>query len=105
MILGEQLDCKVQNYIKALRNAGTPIGSSVVMAAAEGLVRAYDRSLLVEYGGHIEISKTWALSLLGRMGYVKRKATTKSTPGMSSQEFKRVKTEANCSNGQTQRNP
>ena len=26
------------------------------------------------------------------MGYLKRKATTKSKPGMSSQEFKRVKT-------------
>ena len=92
MMLGEQLNCKVQNYIKALHNAGTPIGSSVVMAAAEGLVRDYDRSFLVEYRGHIAISKTWAPSLLGRMGYVKRKATAKSTPGMSSQEFERVKT-------------
>ena len=91
-MLGEQLDCKVQNYIKALHNAGTPIGSSVVMAAAKGLVRAHDRSLLVEHGGYIKISKFWDQSLLERMNYVKHKATTKSTHGMSSQEFERVET-------------
>ena len=34
MLLGEQLDAKVQSYVKALRSAGTPIGSSIVMAAA-----------------------------------------------------------------------
>ncbi len=35
---------------------------SVVMAASEGLVRAYDRTLLVDHGGHITI-----------MGYVTSK--------------------------------
>ena len=37
-------------------------------------------------------SKTWALSLLKRMGYVKRKATTKSTPAMSGKVFEQAKT-------------
>ena len=46
----------------------------------------------MEHGGYIEISKSWAQLLLERMNYVKRKATTKFTPGMSSQEFERVKT-------------
>ncbi len=68
MILGEQLDSKVKNYIMALRRAGTPIGSSIVMAVGEGMVRAHDRTLLVQYGGHIQITKAWALSLLKRMG-------------------------------------
>ena len=31
------------------------------------------------------------MSLLKRMGFVKRKATTKSTPGMSSEVFERMK--------------
>ena len=31
------------------------------------------------------------MSLLKRMGFVKRKATTKSTLGMSGEDFKRVK--------------
>ncbi len=29
VMLGEQLDGRIQNYVKALRSAGTPIGSSV----------------------------------------------------------------------------
>ena len=70
-MLGEQLDTKVQSYIKALRSAGTLIGTSVVMAAATGILTCYDRTLLVEHGGHISISKTWAMSLLKRIGFVK----------------------------------
>ena len=92
-MLGEQLDAKVKEYVQALRSAGTPIGSSIVMAAGEGIVRAHDRTLLVQHGGHIQITKTWALSLLKRMGVVKRKATTKSTSSMSGEEFERVKAE------------
>ena len=91
VMLGEQLDAKVKNYILALRNAGAPIGSSVVMAAGEGIVRAHDRTQLVQHGGHIQITKTWALSLLKRIGFVKRKASTKATPNMSGEEFQRVK--------------
>ena len=90
---GEQLDAKVKEYVQVLRSAGTLIGSSIVMAAGEGIFRAHDRTLLVQHGGHIQITKTWALSLLKRMGFVKRKATTKSTSSMSGEEFERVKAE------------
>ena len=34
-----------------------------------------DRSLLLENGGHIEITQAWALSLMNRMELVKRKST------------------------------
>ena len=90
MLLGKQLDDKVQNYVEALCNAGMPIGSSVIMAAGEGMIRAHDRTLLVQHGGRIEITKSWAMSLLKRMGYVKREATTKSTLVISCEDFKRV---------------
>ena len=33
-MLGEELNEKVKKYLKALRAAGTPVGSSVAMAAA-----------------------------------------------------------------------
>ena len=92
VLLGEELDGMVQKYVQAIRNAGTPIGTSVVMAAAQSIVKAYDRTLLFENGGYIAITRSWALFLLGRMGYIKRKATTKSTPRMSDEEFLRVKT-------------
>ena len=90
-MLGEELDSKVQNYVHALRSAGTPIGSNVMMAAGEGMVKAHDRTLLVQHGGHIRITKAWAISLLSRMGYVKHKATTKATPGLSAEKFDQVK--------------
>ena len=40
---------------------------------------ARDANLLVENGGSIDLSKDWAKRLLGRMGFVKRKATSKVT--------------------------
>jgi len=51
-------------YLLASRSAGAPIGHSVVMTAGEGIVRVSDGSLLAKHVGHIEITKTWATSLL-----------------------------------------
>ena len=45
------LDEKVQQYITALRKAGTPVNARVVLAATEGIVKATDRTLLFENGG------------------------------------------------------
>ena len=91
VMLGEELDEKVKTYVQVLRSNGAPIGSSVVMAVGLGMIRAHDRTLLVEHGGHIAITKAWAMSLLQRMGYVKRKATTKSAPGITPEVFESLK--------------
>ena len=43
----------------------------------------FDRDKLVEFVGHINLSRQWAYHLLGHMNYVRRKATTsksKHTP-------------------------
>ena len=40
------IDTKVQVYIKALRKAGTPVNVNIVLAAADGVVTAVDRTLL-----------------------------------------------------------
>ena len=66
LLLGD-LDKKVQAYVRAVRHAGGSIGSSIVIAAAEGIVTVHDRTLLVQYGGHINLTRDWALSLLSRM--------------------------------------
>ena len=76
-MLEESLDTDVQRYVRALREAGTPVSCSLVLAAAESVIVSKDRTSLVENGGHIALTRGWALSLLRRMGYVKRKATTK----------------------------
>ena len=46
------------------------------MAAARGILLSCDRSKLVEYGGHIELNKHWAYSLLQCMNFVQIKAST-----------------------------
>ena len=38
LTLGE-LDAKVQQYVKALRKAGTPVNARIVLAAAKGIVK------------------------------------------------------------------
>ena len=77
LCLGVNLDSEVQRYVVALRQAGTPVTGHIVLAAAEGIITAKDRSLLAENGGHITLTRGWAASILKRMGFVKRKATTK----------------------------
>ena len=67
----------MQKYVKMMREAGAPVSTYTVIAAARGVVSARDQFLLVENGGHIALSETWGHSLFRRMGMVKRKATTK----------------------------
>ncbi len=75
LLLGD-IDSRVQTYLKKLRDSGGVINSRIVMSAAKGLVLYYNPSLLKEKGGHVELSRNWALSLLERMQYVKRKGST-----------------------------
>ena len=76
MLLGDDLDMKVQMYLKKVREGGGVISARIAMAAARGIVLTCDRSLLVEFGGHVELSKHWAYSLLHQMKFVQRKVTT-----------------------------
>lgn len=51
------------------------MNTSIVMAVAEGVLLSKDPSKLGSNGGQIVITKAWAKSILGRMGYRKRKGT------------------------------
>ena len=87
------IDREVQaySYIKALRKAGTPVSIQVVLAAAEGIVMARDSTLLRSNGGSIELKRSWAVSLLSRMGYVKRRGSTSTKSNLSDQAIKHFK--------------
>ena len=76
LLLGEELDAAVQEYVSSFRIAGGVVNTVVVRAAAEGIISARDITKLTSHGGRINITKSWAMSLLNRMGYVKRKAST-----------------------------
>ena len=73
LLLGEELDAAVQEYVSSLRIAGGVVNTVVVRAAAEGIISARDITKLTSHGGHINITKSWAMSLLNRMDYVKQK--------------------------------
>lgn len=89
LLLWEQ-DKYVQKYICAFPDAGAVISTSLTITAAEGIVTAHDWTLLVQHRGHIKLTYDWALSLLSRIGFVK-KATTKAKSQYSKEKFQRLK--------------
>ena len=92
LLLGNELDDRVKRYIKDVQAAGTPIDTTVVtvvMASGEAIVRRTDKKLLKENGGPIDIAKSWAKSLLLRIGYVKYKAC--STAKVEPLQYKELK--------------
>ena len=75
-LLGKKLDQEVQDHIRDIRAAGGVINRKItIIATAMGIVSYRNRSLLSTYGGSIELTRTWAESIIHRMGYVKRKGT------------------------------
>ena len=90
LLIGESLDRKLQLYIEKTREGGGAVTTRIVMAAARGLIMATNRNMLMEYGGHVRINRSWAQSVLERMGYVKRKATT-SKSKYNTEAFKLLK--------------
>ncbi len=73
-VLGD-LDEKVCQYVRGLRKAGGIVNTPIVRAAARGIVMYHDKSRLAEFGGSLTLSKSWASSLLDRLGYTQRKGT------------------------------
>ena len=89
LLLGEKLDTEVKCYIQAVREGGGVVTSTITMAAATAIARKHDRTLLEENGGTVIITKTWAKSLLRRMGFVKRRGS--STAKMTVENFEAKK--------------
>ena len=79
LLIGEDLEDQVITFLKQVRSCcGGWINAPIALAAAKGIVMNKDSNLLSENGGGIHLTRDWAKRLLGRMGYVKRKATTKA---------------------------
>ena len=72
LLLGEDLDTKVQQYLRALRASGGAINTAIILGAARGIILKTKRTVLAEYGGHVVLTKDWAKGLMQRMGFVKR---------------------------------
>ena len=76
-LLGDY-DTQVQQFVKALQQSGTVVTPQVVIAAAEGIVSANNKELLASNGGNVSLKKTWAVSLMKRVG-LRKSRSTKST--------------------------
>ena len=76
LLLGQKLDLLVQLYLRRVRDGGGTINTRIAEAAARGIVMKYDKEKLIEFGGHIQISHTWAELLLSHMNFIKCNGTT-----------------------------
>ena len=88
IMVDEEFDEQVREYIRELRKLGV-INAHVVIAVGMRLVLNKDANLLEENGGHICLTKNWARYLLSRMGFVKRRANSKSK--VSVEQFDELK--------------
>ena len=70
-----RLDSLVQQQLRKMRDAGSVVNKSITISTALGIVQHHQRTMLPEYGGHVQLTRTWAASLMSRMGYVRRKGT------------------------------
>ena len=78
LLIGEEADRQLQEYVRYLRDCGSHVNTSVVIATAEGILTSIDANVLASNGGGISLSKDWAKSFLIRMGMVKRRVSTKA---------------------------
>ena len=74
LLIGEQADRQVQEYICFLRVTGLAVNTVVVISAAEGILESIDANILQR----VKLNKDWAKSLLTQMGMVKRRACSKA---------------------------
>ena len=88
--LGE-IDEEVQKFTRALRKAGTPINTAVVLPAAKEIVVSKDRTLQSQHGVQVKLTKGWTASLMQRMKSVKRWGSTQMKTALTEEKFKEVK--------------
>jgi hypothetical protein len=74
VLFGEELDRKLEQYLLKVREGGGVVSARVTIASARGILLHCDRLSL---GGHIQLNRLWAYSLLSRVKFVKKKAKSK----------------------------
>ena len=75
-MLPAEIDEKVLEIIRNMRNAGGVINFHTVVGWATGIFLASDRILLKENGGTVEFTVGWWQSIFKRLNFVRRKWTT-----------------------------
>ena len=65
------LDKQVQSYLRSVSDRGGAISRTVAVSVAKTLIKRYPKVV-----GKVEVTETWAQSLLRRMGFVRRAKTS-----------------------------
>ena len=84
-MLPAEIDEKVLEMIRNMRNTRAVISFHTVVGFATGIVLANDRTLLKENGGTVELIVGWCQSIFKRLNFVRRKSATAKpmiTPGL-----------------------
>ena len=89
-MLPEDVLALIIKYICAIRDAGGIINTAIVIAAGLGIVKKVNPGLLECNRGYLVLQKSWAKYLLGRINFVKWKATTKK-PKFTVSNFEELK--------------
>jgi len=72
LLLGDELDEQVKNYVRDVREkGGGGIDITFLNACGEAIVKQVDKTLLKEHGGPIDLSKSLAKSLFTRIRYIR----------------------------------
>ena len=74
LLIGDEADKELQEYVRYLRATGAAVNTAVVIASVEGILLSKDANILKR----ITLTKDWAKSLLARMGMVKQRASSKA---------------------------
>jgi len=63
LLIGEDLDRQVQQFIREVQASGGVVNTAITLAAAKGIVLAEDANLLSENGGYLNLTSDWAKRL------------------------------------------
>ena len=73
--LPDEIDNRIRITLTAMRDKDLVVNNFVMRCIGEAIARADCPSVLVQFGGIVQLEVSWARSLLKRMNMVKRKAT------------------------------
>ena len=75
-MLPAEIDEKVLEKIRSMRNTAVVINFHIVVGLVTGIVLANDRTLLKEIGVTVEFTVAWCQSIFKTLNFVRRKSTT-----------------------------
>ena len=96
--LSTEMELALKEYIRKLRQNSAIVNRMIVISAAYGIVEYFNKGLLKEFGGTLELTRVWVQSFMSRIGLVKRKGTKAARklpddyPAIKLQYLERIKT-------------